>query len=805
MNDLPKYFVAYTSMVPGGGDSIEKAIELLNESGQINVKGWKSLSIGGSLIIASICDEIRKCDVFVADVTTLNSNVLFELGFATALGKKIWPLFDPSIASARADFEQFQMFTTIGYVRFSNSNDIVNHFFSDPPHSSHRGSLFDQLLKTSSKVSADPALLYVKPELNTEAVTRVTRRITSGPLPSIIDDPEEIRVQSPTWYAQHVTDCYAVLCHFLSDDHASAKFSNAKNAIVAGLAFGLDKPLLMMAHHPYSSPIDYRNLLRVHKDATMAVSFFEQWSKPLVEAYESNKRERAEYHVAKAKKARLLDLYLGEPVAEHEAAQLEDYFVTTSAYNEAMKSSYSIFVGRKGTGKTATLFKIAADIANDPRNHVCIIKPADYELAGVASMLRKEANRSDKGYLVDSFWKLLVYTELAKSLYEKVMDRPAYYSMSSGEQKLVDFVKINERVVLPEFSTRLEAAVNKLQGIDEVPEESRKDRISERLHSEMLSQLRLLLGEALNECNLVAILADNLDKSWTSSADLKLVSELLLGLLSVGSRISEEFQRRASGRKAIQTRMVIFIRTDMFSVISQMAREKDKIPARKIVWSDPELLLRVIDERFASVDRNTTPAQTWTKYFTMKVGSQDTKELILKYIYPRPRDLIVLMKAMIDTAVDRGHEKVEEKDVHAAIARYSGFAFSTLVVEGTPRYHRFEDILIDFMGGPSILSEDEIKAIIHVIDDSYNTDEVIRFLGELSFLGYEVEENRFEFIYDSSEAARVITKSNKVSSGAAKRRYKIHEALHSFLELSSAIPEQLRMPLNIEGTTAAPD
>ncbi|MGA7158793.1 MAG: hypothetical protein WBY53_18250 [Acidobacteriaceae bacterium] len=795
MSDAPKCFVAYTSQIPGGGDAIEHAIELLNASDQVTVKGWKSLSIGGSLIIDTICNEIRQCDLFIADVTTLNANVLFELGFAIALGKRIWPLFDPAVAGARADFDQFQMFTTIGYAKFSNSNDIVNKFYTDNPQNSEREPLFDQLMKTAPTVNSDPVLLYIKPELITEAVTRVTRRITASPLPYLIDDPEEIRVQSPSWYAQHVSDAYAVLCHFLSEDHAASKISNAKSAFVAGLAYGLDKPLLMMAHKPYTSPIDYRDLLRVHKDATMAVSFFEQWAKPLVETYETDKENRAAYHVLRAKKARLLDLYLGEPVAEHEANRLEDYFVPTAAYNEAMRSNYSIFVGRKGTGKTATLYKIAADISSDPRNHVCILKPADYELAGVANMLRKESSRSDKGYLVDSFWKLLVYTELAKSVYEKVSARPPFYSKSAGEQKLLEFIEVNERLILPEFSTRLETAIGRLEGIDSVSEEKRKEKISEQLHSAMLGNLRHLLGDALSDCNLVAILADNLDKSWTSSADLLLVSELLLGLLSVGSRISEEFQRSASGRKPMHIRMVIFIRTDMFSVISQLAREKDKIPARKIIWSDAELLMRVIDERFLNVDRQVTPEQTWSKYFTRTVGQEDIKDFILRNIFPRPRDLIVLMKAMIDTAVDRGHDKVNEKDVRTAIEKYSGFAFSTLVVEGVPRFHKFEDIVMELMGGPAIIMDSRLRALVNEADRNYSPEDFIKFLGELSFIGYEVEDNSFEFIYDSSEQARVLNKANRLAPNKAKRRYKIHNALHAFLELTTAAPEQLRMPL----------
>jgi len=59
-------------------------------------------------------------------VTLLNPNVLFELGYAIAQQKLIYILYNPSFERARTDFEQFQTLTTLGYVRYSNSAEIVH-------------------------------------------------------------------------------------------------------------------------------------------------------------------------------------------------------------------------------------------------------------------------------------------------------------------------------------------------------------------------------------------------------------------------------------------------------------------------------------------------------------------------------------------------------------------------------------------------------------------------------------------------------------------------------------------------------
>jgi len=150
LETAPKCFVAYASAIPGSGDAIEAAIGELQDGGLVSIRSWRSLPIGGNLVIETICDEIRTCDLFIADVTLLNPNVLFELGYAIAQRKSIYILYDPSFARASADFEQFQTITTLGYVRYSNSGDIVTAFYRDQPYIDDREKLLDQFKRSGN-------------------------------------------------------------------------------------------------------------------------------------------------------------------------------------------------------------------------------------------------------------------------------------------------------------------------------------------------------------------------------------------------------------------------------------------------------------------------------------------------------------------------------------------------------------------------------------------------------------------------------------------------------------------------------
>ena len=73
--------------------------------------------------------------------------------------------------------------------------------------------------------------------------------------------------------------------------------------------------------------------------------------------------------------------------------------------------------------------------------------------------------------------------------------------------------------------------------------------------------------------------------------------------------------------------------------------------------------------------------------------------------------------------------------------------------------------------------------------------DVVDFLCELGFLGLEVELNRFEYLYDEENTAKV---SAMASRGAEHnpdglRRYRINRAYHGYLEIkpgSSSDPNQ---------------
>ncbi|HEY6341956.1 MAG TPA: hypothetical protein VIY49_10725 [Bryobacteraceae bacterium] len=799
MEDLPRCFVAYPSLPAARAEALDRAIDLISNSGVVDIDGWRSLSVGGRPIITRITEKIQGCQCFVADLTGLNPNVLFELGYAVAHRKRVWLLLDAALERAKLDFDRFQLFTTIAYQGASNSQKIVEGFFADQPYVDGTN-LCDELLDRTKKPMR-PTLLYIKAQIATEASNQLARRVAAAEIASVIDDPAEYPNQTVGWYINRVDAASAVVCHLLSSEHASWEANNAKQAFVAGLAQGFGKPLLMLAHAPYSPPLDYRDLLRVHDTAARAADFFNDWFALLVESIRKQETTAQAYKDQRAALSTLEQIDLGDWIAENESDTLTDYFIPTASYKESLRSSHSIFIGRKGTGKSATFFKLDNELRSDPRNHVCQIKPIAYELEGIVQLLSRTMEAGETGYLIESLWKFLISTELAKGLYSQINSRPAYYGRTPDERAFLEFVDENASWITPEFSIRLESSISRLlAGPAPTSLEGHRRTISEKLHGDVLPRLKTVIGNLISGKNRVIVLIDNLDKAWDQTQDLSRVSDLLFGLLSVSGRIASDFDRDPAFREKVHFSLILFLRSDIYAAIIRYAHERDKVPVRRMFWDDQSVLLSVLEERFMRSELGlASPEQIWQKFFTATVGAREIRKYLTEAVLPRPRDLLYLVKTALQFAINRGHGRIEEDDLLTAEIQYSHFALNSLMAENAGQINKIERLLAQFSLSPEIVNELDVLAYIERADVHERPSDVLNFLCELAFLGLEVEQDRFEFLYDEEDMEKLNAMATRsaVQNPSGLRRYRINSAYHRYLEVKPSSPPRRSIPLNM--------
>ncbi len=787
-----KCFFAYPSQILSRVEIIEEAIEELNNGQVVEVIGWKKIPTTGKFIIIEICKEIDSCTVFLCDLTALNNNVLFELGYAIARKKRIFGFLDTNIEKAKSDFDKFNLITTIGYSPYSNTRDIVNALYREEPYNDLQNTVYSQAVEPIIKKQSNrfPSLFYLKSGIATEASLRLTRRIESSKIRHVTDDPQEVRMQPLSWYVEEVTNSFCVIAHLLSQEYEGYKQHNTKISFISGFALGLGKPLLMLAHEPFESPIDYKELLKTHSTASKCQEIADQWLVEKEKKHIVAKKDEEIFSQEIKAQSLLAQISIGNYIAEQEQEEISKYFVETSAYKEALDSTNSIFIGRKGSGKSAILYKLQDELTEDKRNHVCLITPVGYELEGLVSMMNQSIPISEKGFLTESVWKFLIYTELARSIYETLSEKPDYYNISESESNLINLVEQNDRLIKSDFSIRLEYVVNRVKSIDSnaIAAEQRI-KISELLHKEIIWKLRKALGIVLHDKNRVCILIDNLDKNWKQGTDLQTLSYFLLGLLSVSRRICDDFKKSNSWREKVRLSVMIFLRDDIFSYIMKYARERDKISYTRINWDDPLLLLRIIEERFISNESDALRGDIWKTYFCPTVSGVETKDFIIKNIIPRPRDIIYVVRTALANAVNHKHKVIEEVDIVDAQNKYSQYAIDSLLVENGINLENFENLIYEFTGMSEIVNENEIRVVMKKCLIPLEKEKIILdLLCDRTFIGREVNSNDFRFQYDGDDIKKYEVMSRKTAESRPDKlkRFKINKAFHSYLEIKSS-------------------
>ncbi|MFA6247620.1 MAG: hypothetical protein WC615_11815 [Mucilaginibacter sp.] len=776
---MKKGFFAYSSEPEYCGEFIEEALVAINKSETATLSSWKDLNINGKLIIYPILKAIDRCDFLCADLTGMNDNVLFEIGFAIAKRKPIWLILDTSHIDSVKRFKELNFLTTIGYSSYNSSSEIENNFYRDKVHNT-KTDLIESLFSNISSDRDEKALFYIKGQIDTNYSQEILNIITSKKLPCIVDDPVESKIHPLSWYIEQLYSVPAFLGEFSSIYRTGFELHNSKCALVSGMALGLGLEVMMVAEKPYPTPMDYRELLSKYTNRESCKSVVEPFLERVHQEIAQlllKKREEADKNRQRSKLQRV---HFGEFIAEHESENLYNYFVETSHYQNLIKSEHNIVIGRKGTGKTATLYFLEQELNEDTRNHICLIKPINFEVDGLIELFKNLNDEFEKGYITESIWKFLIYTEIAKSLYLRIKDQPLY-SITNEESKFILFIESKKSVILSDFSTRLEQELELLKATANLESQQQfRIKIAEILHDGDILSLKEHIKIVLNKRNRLIVLIDNLDKSWRTNSDIHVLSKFILGLLGTVGRIAREFRGKPQEKLRFTFHLTLFLRSDIFKYIMSNAREPDKIEYSRLRWNDPEILFRVLEQRFLELtDFTVVKENLWEDYVVKTVSGMEIKSWVISKVIPRPRDIIYFFNIAKNFAVSRGHTKILEKDLVSAYEDYSNWIFKSILVENGITVKQMETFMYNLMGESVFIKYEQIRAFMEKSEiDISDVPKFIDHLVSLSILGRETKPNNFEYEFEFDSDIKIKVLSEKLNT----KRYKIHEAFVPYLE-----------------------
>ena len=699
-------FFAYSGQPKSVGESIEDAIIHINNSGIASLKSWTNYTVNGKLIIDEVTKAIDESDYFCADLTGFSDNVIFELGYAMAKDKHIFLILDYSHIESIRRYKELSSLTTTGYQKYVNSSDIVKAFNS---FVSCQKPQERQIKKRTSGFSKP--LLFLKSQFDTPYSQVIASKITEYKIPCTIDDASESRTQPIKWYLERLSN--AALIEFSAMSRKGYKLHNSKCSLVAGLAYGYDLGLLMVAEEPYEVPIDYRNILITYDNKQRCGEVISEFLDPLKDKLLEYYSQQTVSRTLKKKLTEFQQVNFGEFLAEHESEELPDYYVETFNIQTLIKNDYNIVIGRKGTGKTATLYYLKSFLERDARNHVCLIKPIHFEIDALVNILQIPSEEYERSYLVESAWKLLIYTEIAKSIYLKINLKPLY-ALSNAETEFKEFIEKNTVLFLKDLSERLEEELEKINQANIINTERKfsdfKIKLAEFMHEETLGRIRNLLSNLFDKNRKIFVLIDNLDKSWKKDNKLELQSEWILGLLGVTGRIVRDLSSfRFKGQlKSIDFHLTIFLRSDIFRYILKKAREPDKVEYTNLLkLGDKDVLFRIIEQRFVELSSNQLiPDNLWEKYIVKTVDEVCVKNYIFEKLIPRPRDIIYFFKNAHENAIARGHTIIEEEDLKLAYKNYSSWVFTSMMVENGITIDQLQEFLYQLVGCSQIIDQE---------------------------------------------------------------------------------------------------
>lgn len=741
----------------------------------VAVGTWEDLHTEGRFIIDPILEMIDKSDACVAEISSNNPNVLFEAGYALARGKPLFFAIDESDQDAMKAWSGLAFIDTIGRINYGGNSHVLANKIAGltaepaPP-------LIESLLANAKPREANAVFAPGVPH-KFNAADRLERLLERKTDLKLLASQDELGLGPLSYYVEEIYRSSAAVLHFMKPTRIRADTYNGRLAFLAGIVHGLDLPLLMVAEEGYEPPLDYKDLLFVYPTTVKLTEHVSNWLATLPSPKGSNKR------LGRMK----LDIELpvrtfGQYVAESEKDSLTNYFVHTNEFEAVLTGRASVFTGRKGTGKTATMQQAVEELRTDRRVLVVPIKPSSYDLSGLLSVLSRFEDPSKQEYFLVNLWSFLLTSEVALRALSHAEDLPAGLGGDDGVAELaaiVEQLKIDRE---SDLTSRLDDAI---AHATDAANASRGDlmAVSESLRTEWSVQLLPKLRKVLNRYDRVAVLVDNLDKTWERGVDFEKLSQFLLSLLVTSGKLQSELSRSKHDLPEVNMTLTIFLRTDIYDVMTTYAREPDKINPQSIQWRDEELLIRVLEERYLAnrSSNDQDPDALWSEVFAPEVHSLSTRDYFLWRALPRPRDIIFLGNAALTTAINRRHRSVLAQDFTHAEQLYSRFAIEALLVESEAQGFDLEGLLFEFAGLDSTITEQELLEALAANDDPNG---VKNWLIRTSFLGLESRDGSFVHVEGDSEARKKLKAAHRLADRLERPlRYRVHPAFRPYLDI----------------------
>ena len=617
------FFFAY----PSTNQWRDFSLQLVNELSEQNImaKRWEDL-VNNELLFAKVCSGIYSHDYLLAEVTEPNPNVLLEIGYALAVGRQPVLLKNKNLK----DWNR-ELLTTLEGCYYDTRDAIIQHVTTllngsrTIPESPDRRLPFMEKMGIFESVEVPGTVYHLKPKLSADWVSRVDKTLGSSFFRLTKMDPSDSVYDEFYPQAREIQRASLIVASLVSQQHERWEEHNANVALLIGFAIGLGKQVLVLQQEPIAPVLDLGSVARPFETESQAGQMVHAWIDRQTRLSVSRATEAEGVALARRRADQIRDIYLGHPDALQDT-NLLNYFVPTKEYDDAITGRRSIFVGRRGTGKSANFQAIKETLRDRPSVVTVDIAPDEFELDIISAYLDHDYAAGNPKLVFRNTWNYILLTEILKALAGKT-DLLYVSPDDLSRSNLFQYYQNHEDMLSLDFGSRVVATMNletsALSNLSSSTDQPLDNTVINTLRDYSVS--RHLKQFASHEKIQYFIVIDDLDKNWRPDTQQSI--DLLLGLVSEADRLQRYFGDYLN--------IAMFLREDIFEVLSQHDEDLPKRNYLRLEWTQSNLKHLVAERLSAGIDQfDGDDDAIWNTIFPEQVNDTPTWDYILARCLP---------------------------------------------------------------------------------------------------------------------------------------------------------------------------
>lgn len=743
-------FIAYPSRDPQLLGIMRSAINKANTAQNfVHFDSWEFNDIPGTPLISPILEKIDESSFIVADITFLNPNVVYEVGFAIGKGKRVFLTRHRHSVGDRDMARRVGIFDTLGYFEYEDADALAERITTP---------IDETPLSFSLKVDVRAPAYVVDPPEKGAAATMMTSRLKKARYRYRSFNPTEDSRLSAVDAIRQVAASAGVLLTLEQEQTKDwALVHNLRTLFVAGLADGMGKPVLILCPDGYDAPLDIRDQVKPYRHPEDIVDHVAALVLELTDYL-----QQADPPSAKVATS-LQRLSFGDPTAENEMTTLGSYYMLTDQFGRALRGEVNLVVGRKGSGKTALFLQLRDRLRSDKRNVMVDLKPEGYQLIKLKEDLLCYLTEGTQQHLITAFWEYLLLLEVTYKILEK--DRITHKHNHELYERYLDLeatYKVENFSVEGDFSERLLMLSNRIATEyrarfgNDANTKLNADDVASLIYSHDLRALQQKLSDYLYAKQAVWILFDNLDKGWNTGGVDEIDAIVLRCLVEAGRKIEREMTKRKHVFHCI-----VFIRNDVYELLMKSSADYGKDMRAVLDWTDADMLREMLRLRLVSgiegIANDVNFEQVWRDICISHCRGEESAAYLIERSLMRPRNLLKIFAHSKGFASNLNHAKIDESDIEKGLRAYSQDLLIELDHELNDVFPAVPNLLYSFLDAPSKVSAAQISDILSAGGVPHNKiEDVLGFLLYYGVIGLQTD-GGVQYIFDVNYDSKLLS------------------------------------------------